>query len=169
MEELKFTEPKEFFIEKLNKTVLIKDYMLVEEINEIVNICKNETPITRDILMYSLILDKCTDMENFTKIEKEKNEGEEISINIDIERYDLYKTNGIISEILDKIDEQYIIEIEQYISELNSLNTMVKEMTCTIEKWLESTNRAINKVSKGDLNKVIENLVSKVKELTEKR
>lgn len=156
MKELKFTETKEFKIEALDNMVEIKPYLLIEEINEIVNLCKNENPITRDMLMYSLIVSKCTNIQGLINVSGD-------SISVDLEIYNLYKINGIIDEILTHIDERYINEIEYYIGQYNSINQTVKDLSSDIETLLEKANTALQKVSNKGFN--IKGIIEQLKQI----
>ncbi|MEG1353713.1 MAG: hypothetical protein RR255_00325 [Bacilli bacterium] len=162
MEELKLKEPTKVTIKGLEKEVTIKRYLLMEEINEIVETCKDLGIVTRDMLMYSLIIDKCTDLIGLIKTEED-------TIAVDLEMYNLYKTNGIISEILSHIDETYIDDIEYYISKSSDINYLVKETTNKVEKCLESVGMLIDKVSEGDLDNFFVTTMNKIKTILWKK
>lgn len=153
MKELNYIQPKEIKIESLDKIIKVKSYLTVDEISEIVKSCKDLNPIDRDIFMYAMVIDKCTDLVGLV-------EHKEDTISIDTKLYDLYKMNGVIEQIINEIDEKYIYEIEDYIAQFNSVNQTVKNLSSDIEKLLEKANNALQKASsKGfDLKSVIEQL-----------
>lgn len=154
MKELKFIEPKEVKIESLDEVVKIKQYLLMNEIDEIVKTCKELNPIDRDIFMYAMIIDKCTDLTEL--VEHKGND----TINVNIGLYDLYKVNGVIDTIINEIDERYIDEIEYYIGQFNSVNQTVKELSSNVLMLLEKANKSLQKATnKGfDLKTVMEQL-----------
>jgi len=156
MKELKFIEPKEVKIESLDKIVKIKQYLLMNEIDEIVKTCKELNPIDRDIFMYAMIIDKCTDLTGLVEHKKD-------TISIDTKLYDLYKMNGVIDDIIYEIDNKYVDEIEYYIGQFNSVNQTIKDLSKDIEKLLEKINNSLKKVSSKDID--LKSVIEQLKEV----
>lgn len=120
MKELKYAE----MIHNERFDIDIKPYLITAEIELIVDkILEQDNMIHRDIIKNMLVIKFCTNIENVDEMD-----------------YDLVVSSGLLSEILDIVENYY--DIDTYVLRSESVENSVK-------KFLENTSIVIDKATKS--------------------